>query len=209
MNARVIFVAFLLTSTAFAQQGWVNLLAGNSLDAWEIVGDGLWNVMADGTLVGQRVEKESSHQSWVYTVKEYGEFDLELEYWTRFGGNSGVSLRDHTRAKWSHGEQWDRDKTPSHNGYEVQIVNGEKPGKWPTGSIYLFASAQGGKVSTYDWNKLVIESRNEIMRVKVNGKVVVEHPGDPARPKTGPIGLQLHDARSVIMFRKVRIREVR
>jgi hypothetical protein len=36
---------------------------------------------------------------------------------------------------------------------------------------------------------------------------MAEHPGDPKRPKTGPIGLQLHDQFSVIQFRDVRIRE--
>jgi hypothetical protein len=43
---------------------------------------------------------------------------------------------------------------------------------------------------------------------EVNGWLVVEHPGDPARPKAGPIGLQLHDQFSLIMFRNIRVREI-
>jgi hypothetical protein len=38
--------------------------------------------------------------------------------------------------------------------------------------------------------------------------VVAEHAGDPQRSKTGPIGLQLHDQFSIVMFRNVRIAEV-
>ena len=30
----------------------VNLIHGQTLDGWEIIGDGSWTVMKDGTLVG-------------------------------------------------------------------------------------------------------------------------------------------------------------
>ena len=53
-----------------------------------------------------------------------------------------------------------------------------------------------------------ILSRNDKITVKLNGRVVAEHPGDPKRSKVGPIGLQMHDQFSVIMFRNVRIREI-
>ena len=41
----------------------------------------------------------------------------------------------------------------------------------------------------------------------ISHRVVAEHAGDPQRSKTGPIGLQMHDPFSIIMFRNVRIRE--
>ena len=31
------------------------LFNGKNLDGWEVIGDGQWTVMADGTLVGQRI----------------------------------------------------------------------------------------------------------------------------------------------------------
>ena len=66
------------------------LLNGN-LDNWEAIGDGLWSVLRDGTLVGQRDLAKAEHQAWLYTRKnDYGEFDLHLEWWTRIGGNSGT-----------------------------------------------------------------------------------------------------------------------
>jgi hypothetical protein len=52
-----------------------------------------------------------------------------------------------------------------------------------------------------------VESRNTNIRVRINGQVVAEGPGDPARSKTGPIGLQLHDRFSTVMFRDIRIRD--
>ena len=59
-----------------------------------------------------------------------------------------------------------------------------------------------------DWNTMEISSRKDKIRVMLNGRVVAEHAGDPERSKVGPIGLQLHDQFSIIMFRNVRIREI-
>ena len=190
------------------QAQWVDLFNGKNLDGWQVIGDGVWGVMKNGVLVGDRRPRQSQQQSWLYTIREFGEFDLQLEYWTKLGGNSGVSLRDQTRARYAVMPDYDPQRTPSHNGYEVQISNGYRD-EYPSGSIYLFAKAKPEAQLPSDWNLLEIESRNEIMRVRLNGQAVCEHPGDPARPKVGPVGLQLHDATSVVMFRNIRIREMK
>jgi hypothetical protein len=59
-----------------------------------------------------------------------------------------------------------------------------------------------------EWNSMEIESRTEGIRVRLNGQVVAEYAGDPARSKVGPIGLQLHDQMTVAMYRNIRIREM-
>ena len=203
------------------------LFNGRNLDGWETKGDGKWQVLAGGILIGHPVSGEKNPfgpawpvtltekqyldwrqtQSWIYTVAEFGEYDLHVEYLTPSGGNSGVSIRDHTRGKYAIGPVPDYEKTPAHHGYEIQILNGIKT-KYPSGSIYLFAPAAFGREKENDWNSLDIESRNDMIRIKLNGQEVASHPGDPARPKTGPIGLQLHDRFNVIMFRNIRIREL-
>ena len=78
----------------------------------------------------------------------------------------------------------------------------------PTASIYGFAKAKPGHQIDDDWNSLDLEVRTNMIRVRLNGALVAEHPGDPARPKTGPIGLQLHDQNTVALFRNIRIREI-
>ena len=211
---------------ASAQSGWKPLFNGKNLDGWEVKGDGKWSVLAGGVLMGQPVSGSEKNpfgsswpvtltekqylswrqtQSWLYTLAEFEEFDLHLEYLTPMGGNSGVSIRDHTRGKFAIGPVPDYDKTPAHHGYEIQILNGVKT-KYPSGSIYLFAPAAFGSEKVNDWNSLDIESRKDIIRIKLNGKEVASHAGDPARPKNGPIGLQLHDRFNVIQFRDIRIR---
>ena len=183
------------------------LLNGN-LDNWEVIGDGIWMVLRDGVLVGQRDPKKAEHQSWLYTKKnDYGEFDLHLEYWTKTSGNSGVSIRDTSRAKWGVITPPDYKRTPSKIGYEIQI-NNRFPDPHPSGSIYGFMDAPKDSQRVDDWNSMDISSRNDKITIKLNGKVVAEHAGDPQRSKTGPIGLQLHDQFSIIMFRNVRIQEV-
>ncbi len=220
-------IALLLPGIATAQDGWKALFNGNNLEGWETKGDGKWKVLAGGVLIGQAASGQKNPfstqwpvtltekaytdwrqtQSWLYTAAEFGEFDLHVEYLTPSGGNSGISLRDPTRGRYAVGPSPDYEKTPAHHGYEIQIINGVKT-KYPSGSIYLFAPAAFGHEKESDWNTLDIESRTNLIRVKLNGVEVASHPGDPARPKTGPIGLQLHDRFNMIMFRNIRIREL-
>ena len=74
--------------------------------------------------------------------------------------------------------------------------------------MYLFDKAKTGFQRDFDWNSLDIESRKDVIRVKLNGHPVAESAGDPARSKVGPIGFQLHDHKCVAMFRNIRIQEL-
>jgi hypothetical protein len=187
--------------------GWKPLFNAKNLDGWEIRGPGVWTVMPDGVLMGQHAHPEptapfptpgpidQAHfrddpQAWLYTKAEFGEFDLHLEYWTPPGDNSGVSIRDRSRA---------------HVGYEIRIVDDDK-GKFGSGSVDAFVGAKTGIQRRGEWNSMEIESRNDTIRVRLNGQVVAEYRADPTRSKTGPIGLQLHDQFTLALFRNIRIR---
>jgi hypothetical protein len=203
------------------------LFNGKNLDGWEVIGDGQWTMMADGTVLGQRIGDYRKMfvpggplptpaqfkgwvdtQSWLYTTRnDFGEFDLHLEYWTKTTGNSGVSIRDTSRAKWGIVTPPDYKRTPSKIGYEIQI-NNRFPDPHPSGSIYGFMDAPKDAQHDDDWNAMDISCRNGMITVSLNGRVVAKHAGDPQRSKTGPIGLQLHDQFSIIMFRNVRIKEI-
>ncbi len=201
----------LITAIPLFSADWVDLLPGN-LDRWERRGDGVWFLMRDKTLAGQRDPKlKNDHQAWIYTKKEYGEFDFHAEWWLPAGGNSGISVRDSSRAVYAIGAEFgaphDANRTPSHIGYEIQLSNGLGAEKFPSGSIYLFDKAKSGAQIPNDWNAVDLEIRDGLMRVKLNGVLVSQHAGEEGRPKTGPVGLQLHDRKTLVMFRNVRIRE--
>ncbi len=217
----------LLLAGPLAAADFKPMFNGKNLDGWEVLGDGQWTVMADGTILGQRIGDLRkllvpggafstpqqftgwvNAQSWLYTTRnDFGEFDLNLEYWTKTSGNSGVSIRDTSRAKWAIITPPDYTKTPSKIGYEIQI-NNRYPDPHPSGSIYGFVDAPKDAQRNDDWNTMGISSRNDKITITLNGKVVAESAGDPKRSKTGPIGLQLHDQFSIIMFRNVKIREI-
>ena len=215
-----------------ADLGWKPLFDGKTLAGWEPRGNCLWSVLPEGVLLGQRtrgtVDKLTANpastaqdyrawmgrQAWLYTNREFGQFDLHVEYYLPAGGNSGVSIRDRSRAHDAIGET-DAERpdlasfpktTPAHIGYEIQIIGDDRE-TYPSGSVYLFAAAKTGVQRMGQWNALDIEARNPGVRVRLNGQVVAEYAGDPARSQTGPIGLQLHDQFSVILFRELRIRE--
>ena len=225
MRLRIVaglWFALMLAHAASAQE---RKLIDPGMTAWEVNGEGIWTVLKDGTLVGQRPHptgktplgtpfpvdaKQYSHwlgaQAWLYTKEDFDEFVLHVEYWLPVGGNSGVSIRDSSRGKQSYGA--DPRKTPAHIGYEIQLL--DAPGaKNPSGSIYDVAPAPDGLQLKNDWNKMDIESRHNIIRVHLNGKLAAESPGVPERPVKGPIGLQLHDQYSWVLFRNIHLRVIK
>lgn len=201
---------------------WESLFNGKDLTGWESVGEGNWIVTADGVLLGRRPQPTgttpfgpwpvtakmyrawASEQAWLYSKREFRSFDLHLEYWLPSGGNSGVSLFDSSRGKTSFGPG--TIVTPAHIGYEIQIL-GTDEGEYITGAIYTLQRAKTGLMRENAWNTMDIEAHPDVIRVRINGEIAAEHAPDPKRPQTGPIGLQLHDRYSWVMFRSIRVRE--
>ena len=187
---------------------WVDLFNGKDLSGWQVRGLGIWSVLEGGILIGQcDPEKPCLPQSWLYTEEEFGEnFDLSLDYWLKVGGNSGVSIGDRQRAKFAIDPKtgW---PTPARSAYEINLDNGTPRDFDISGSIYKLVQAKDGVQRRTDWNTLLIEVRTNLIRVHLNGVLVAEHPGLADRPKSGPIGLQLHSPTDVVMFRNLRIRE--
>ena len=223
----------LLAVAATGAEPWKPLFNGKDLEGWEKRGECIWTVLPDGVLLGQRAhpkpeapfregfpvsEKQYRNwfyrHAWLYSKAEYGEYDLSLEYIVPPGVNSGISIRDRSRAHTPIGES-DAERpdlagfpktTPAHIGYEIQIIDADET--MPSGSIYSLVPAKSGVQKAGEWNTLVIESRNEAIRVRINGQLVAESPGVAGRSKTGPIGIQLHDQFSSLLLRNIRIREM-
>jgi Domain of Unknown Function (DUF1080) len=193
------------------------LITSAALEQWEPHGDGVWKVTKEKVLIGQRkpVKKDLKEgtpehrgwyyqQAWIYTKAEYENFDLSLEYWLPTGGNSGIALRDTSRGAAGITNPPNYAKTPSKVAYEIQL-NNQYADQHLSGSIYGLAKAPPGLQDDYDWNRLDIRARDGKITVLINGKLAAEHAAPPDRPKRGPIGLQLHDQHSVVMFRNIRV----
>lgn len=220
---RPLLLLLALSTAAFAQElPFENLLDGG-LEHWESLGDGHWNLRSDGVLIGYRhpevpamagdagADKQTLrgwrlNQSWLYTKQDYTNFDLRLDFWLPNPGNSGIALRDPTRGAAGRTTPPNFRKTPSKVAYEIQLAS-DWPDPWPTGSVYGLAKANPDAIRKGEWNTLHIEARADTITVRLNGTQVAKAACPPERPKSGPIGLQLHDQFSVVMFRNILVRE--
>jgi hypothetical protein len=113
--SRIVFLAlaFCAAHAAFAEE-WQLLFNGRDLEGWQVRGNGVWSVMPDQVLLGQRKQTRPAEpisaqtvrswffeQAWLYTEKEYSNYDLHLEYFLPPHGNSGISIRDQSRAHFA------------------------------------------------------------------------------------------------------------
>ena len=167
-------------------------------------------MLKDGTLIGQRPHpkgpaplaapfpvdaKQYPHwvgaQAWLYTKDEFDEFDLHVEYWLPVGGNSGFSIRDSSRRQrvLRPGEREDAGAYRLRNS-----ASGDKDRQRIHRVRFTTSRPLPAGELRNDWNKMDIESRHKMIRVRLNGKLAAESPGVPDRPLKGPIGLQLHDS---------------
>ncbi len=203
-----LFIA--LGGASFAESPeWRPLFDGKSLDGWEHVGPGKF-VVEDG-----RMKTEGGMGLLWYSGEKFGDCVIRVVYRTTTErANSGVYVRIADKPS----EPW----FAVHNGFEVQIADGGKP-TTRTGSIYTFAPAENQPSRPLGWNTLEITLKGDRIATRINDAPVAdfdaatltddaatkEGPGDPSRhprPKTGYIGLQNHDAGSVVVFKEVSVR---
>ena len=136
--------------------------------------------------------------SWLRTEKEYGDFELYLEYSiTKEKTNSGIFFRSGL------------ERNPAFTGYEVQIYDapGTEPRKNGPGALYEVVAPTKNRVRKVgEWNQVRVIAKGQQLRVHVNGEQVVDFAGD--RALKGYIGLQNHDDKSEVRFRNVQLAEL-
>lgn len=191
----LVFVASALAGLALAEEGWTTLFNGKDLAGWKSVGRGHWTV-EEGAIVG-RNDTEKPGNYWLVSDQEYDNFILRLKYWITAGGNSGVAVRDPSRAQ---GPQ-----TPAHIGYEIQILD-RKGAKMPNGSIYLIQPAVEGLHRSEEWNEMEIRCQGPRIEVWVNGAKAAET--EHTRSARGAIGFQIHDRKAVVKFKDIQIKKL-
>jgi hypothetical protein len=182
-------------------EGFIALFNGKDLTGWKATGKmDLWAV-DNGAIV---VEKGGG--GWLLTEKEYGDFDLRLEFKMSKQANSGVALRT------------PKEGDPAYVGMEIQLIDDEGwPGKLAdyqhTGSIYdVVPASKTNNKPIGEWNAMRIVCNGSKVTIEVNGQTVVDanledskemkgakHPG-LSRGK-GHIGFQSYNTR--VEFRNV------
>jgi hypothetical protein len=206
-------------------EGFVALFNGNDLAGWR--GGGTENPakrLELSTEDRERQDKasiEDIHKHWrvengelvndgtgqyLTTVKDYGDFELRLEYKTVAKADSGIYLRGIPQVQiWDttkEGGKWDRNADKGSGG----LFNNPKgsPGQLPL----VHADKPFG-----EWNSFVIRMIGDKVDVVFNDQLVVDKAPlqnyfekDKPLPAAGPIQLQTHGGE--IRWRNIFLREL-
>ncbi len=198
--ALIVLAVFAGPVVADPPEGFQSLFNGKDLTGWKATGKKpVWGAEKGILYV------DGSGGGWLLTEKEYGDFELRLEFKMAKAGNSGVALRTPPKGD------------PAYVGMEIQLIDDNNwPGKlqsWQhTGSIYgVVPAAKIANKKTGDWNQMRIVCHGRHVLVELNKEKLVDanldehkehfkkHPGLERR--AGHLGLQSHDHR--VEFRNI------
>jgi hypothetical protein len=143
------------------------------------------------------------HEPHLVTAKDYGDFELWVDWKLSPNGDSGVYLRGCPQV-----QMWDPENEEAHKHGSDKgsggLWNNQKHERFPT---------EVADRPTGEWNRMYVRMIGERVTVVLNDKkvvddVVLENYYDRAIPvfKTGPIHLQTHGSET--RFRNVFIREI-
>ena len=188
-------------------RGFTSLFNGKDLTGWKRHGG---NKDTWGAEKGILFVKKGGG-GWLMTEKEYGDFELRLEFKVPKGGNSGVALRSPMKGD------------PAYTGMEIQILDDPSYKglqKWQhTGSIYgVVPSSKQPTRPVGEWNRYRIVCKGRKVTVELNGEKIVDANLDDYKEKHGKahpgilrdkghLGLQEHGGR--VEFRNLFIKELK
>ncbi len=180
--------------------GWINLFDGNTLNGWVHMNGWHTYTVEDGAIVGRTAE--GSPNSFLCSLQEFDDFELEVETMVDAITNQGIQFRSSARPvsernhpNWRAGRVW---------GPQVEIRRGS--GNIISGMLYGEALGTGWLSSTEEikddrnffipeaWNKIRLIADGPRLRTWVNGHLVedlVREDVYQTHPK-GFIGLQVH-----------------
>jgi hypothetical protein len=202
-----ILLGFVISAT-LCFGGWKQLFNGKDMKGWKQVG---W----PGFSVENGMLKTGGGMGLLaYEGGKFGNTTIRIVFKTTSEhGNSGVVIRmpEFPTDAWY----------GVHNGYEVQIDS--RGDEWHcTGAIYSLSKVTArNQKPVGEWNTMEIELKGQLTRVKLNGVVVNEFRGDQPvpdrkqwyepvrgpRPDAGFIGLQNHDAASIVYFKEISVQQ--
>ncbi len=174
------------------EQGWIPLLADETLAGWTITEQGLWKV-EDGVIVGE------GPRSHLFSPRgDYRDFEVRARIKVSDGGNSGLYLRAQVGPEWP-------------QGYEAQI-NSSFADPQKTGSLYGLAPVETHLVAPDTWFEYHATCRDEAagtrVTLRVNGVVVTDFVDAERRHAAGHVALQQHHEGSVVEVKELAVREL-
>ena len=187
-----------------ADSGWIQLFDGKTLNGWVHMNGAHNFSVEDGAIVGQTVESSASINSFLCSLQEFDDFELELETYIDPVINSGVQIRTKIRPVPGNGPSFE--SSPGRvNGPQAEIRRFYK-GLPTTGLLYGEALGKGWLSSQQKidqghryfvddgWNKLRIIAKGPRIQTWVNGHLIEDLANEEVYKShaKGFIGLQVH-----------------
>jgi quinoprotein glucose dehydrogenase len=161
-------------------------------------------VVEDGAIVGRTVESSASMNSFLCSLQEFDDFELELETYIDPITNSGIQIRTKIRPLAGSGPSFQA-TAGRVNGPQIEIRRYYK-GQPTTGVLYGEALGTGWLSSQQKteeghpyfvdegWNKLRIVAKGPRIQTWVNGHMIEDLVNEEVYKthKKGFIGLQIH-----------------
>jgi 3-keto-disaccharide hydrolase len=217
---------------SFQEDGWIALFDGQSLDGWSAHGGAARFTVEEGAIVGESVP--GTDNSFLCTERDFGDFELELEFRVDPALNSGVQVRSEVfpdaRRLEVDGKTIELPADRVH-GYQVEIDMDPARDRWWSGGLYdemrrgwldpageqqgprgAAFTAQGRRLDRgADWNALRIVARGAEIATWLDGEPRARI-SDSLTP-AGLIALQVHGvgddpskAGLKVRFRAIRLR---
>jgi len=215
---RTLLFSFLLLIQASAQDNWVSLFDGKTLDGWEQHSGKAEYRVEEGAVVGKTVA--GTGNSFLCTTKKYSDFILEVEFKVDPSMNSGIQFRSNYYTEETEVEiAGKKKKFPADrvHGYQFEI---DPSARAYTGGVYdegrsgwLFDlknnEAARKAFKQGEWNQARIECRGNSIKTFINGVAAADFTNDLT--KEGVIALQVHGIgkKSDAVGKEVRWRNIR
>ena len=198
-------IAFALPDAASTQpKDWIDLFDGSTLNGWVHLNGAHTYTVEDGAIIGRTVESSAAMNSFLCSLRDFDNFELELETMIDRVTNSGIQIRTAVRPIQGNGKG--NEYVPGRVfGPQVEIRRSYK-GQPATGLLYGEALGTGWLSSKQKideghphfvnegWNKLRIVAEGPRIRTWVNAQLVEDLINEEVyktHPK-GFIGLQIH-----------------
>jgi quinoprotein glucose dehydrogenase len=183
---------------------WIDLFDGATLNGWVHMNGAHTFTVEDGAIVGRTVESSASMNSFLCSLREFDDFELELDTMIDRITNSGIQIRTQVRPVQAAGRGFES-SAGRINGPQVEIRRFYK-GQPATGLLYGEAMGTGWLSSQQKidvghpyfadegWNTLRIVARGPRIQTWVNGQLVEDLVNEDVYKthRRGFIGLQIH-----------------
>ena len=191
-----------------SDEGWVELFDGETLEGWVQRGGQAKYDVVDGVIVGTSVK--GTPNSFLCTDRNYGDFELEIEFKVDPKLNSGIQIRSNSLEDYQNGRV---------HGYQVEIDPSDRA--WSGG---IYDEGRRGWLNNLEnnqpareafkqneWNHYRIVAHGDSIKTWINGVPAADLTDDMTAE--GFIALQVHSTGSdepmTVQWRNIKLREIK